>query len=333
MRLVVALLLLSCSQAPLQPDPPKTEPRPGLIGAVGDTTNHVATPTPLVVLGGGSTDVDEAMRAFAQAANGGDLAILRTTGGTGYNPYLFDLAPVHSVETFRIASRELAHNPRLSVVLHEMEAIFLAGGDQATYFEYWENTHVTRALSALVHEKRGAVGGTSAGAMFLGGFAFDSREGTITSEEALANPMSSLVSVRRAAYTPPTFLENWLVDTHFSERSRMGRLVTFLARIYAENPIPPCGLGVDEQTAAVVDAEGTAHVMGQGAAWVVCPAQEAPPELRAGQPLHWHHPARPIRVVRVPAGHTFPMANVASLPATHHAYVSQGTLHLNPVAP
>lgn len=332
MRLIVLLALFGCAAAPHSIDPPKTEPRPGLIGAVGDTANHVSTPTQIVVLGGGGPDVDAAMRLFAQAANRGDVAVLRTSGGTAYNPYLFELAPVHSVETYRVASRELALNPRLGQVLRDMEAVFLAGGDQATYFEHWENTQVSQTLAFLMHEKRGAIGGTSAGAMFLGGFVFDAREGTVTSEEALLNPMSSLVSVRQAAFPPPTFLERWLVDTHFTERNRMGRLITFLARTY-ENGV--CGLGLDEETAVVIDAAGQTHVLGQGSAWIVCPPQDAPPELRAGSPLEWDLPGRPLRVVQVPAGRSFSMAreSVDALPATHHASVRQGVLHLAPVTP
>lgn len=332
MRLFLLFALLGCASAPHAQDPPKTEPRPGLIGVVGDTANHVAVPIPLVVLGGGSTDVDAAMRLFAQAANGGDVAILRTSGGTAYNPYLFDLAPVNSVETYRVASRELALNPRLGQVLRDMEAVFLAGGDQATYFEHWENTQVSQALSFLMHEKRGAIGGTSAGAMFLGGFVFDAREGTVTSEEALLNPMSNLVSVRRSAFPPPAFLEDWIVDTHFSERNRMGRLIAFLARTY-ENGV--CGLGLDEETAVVIDAEGHARTMGEGAAWIICPVQDAPPTVRAGEPLDWSHEGRPLKVVQVPAHQSFSMAreSIDALLPTHHATVVQGVLHLAPVVP
>ena len=67
----------------------------------GDSADVQPTPLGGVVLGGGSTDVREAMQWLLQRAAGGDVVILRASGRDGYNDYLYrELGvPVNSVET------------------------------------------------------------------------------------------------------------------------------------------------------------------------------------------------------------------------------------------
>ena len=55
-----------------------------------------------------------------------------------------------------------------------------------------------------------------------------------------------------------------IIDQHFRRRDRLGRLLTALSY----NPAP-LGLGVDEDTAAVIDPDGTMTVLGAGAVTVV----------------------------------------------------------------
>ena len=87
--------------------------RPGSLGLSGDTAD-VFTPTqPGYVLAGGSTDVDAAMQWLLARSGGGDVVILRASGSTGYNDYLYKLGKVNSVETLLIDSRDLANNDTL----------------------------------------------------------------------------------------------------------------------------------------------------------------------------------------------------------------------------
>src|SRR5262245_58286181 len=58
--------------------------------------------------------------------------------------------------------------------------------------------------------------------------------------------------------------ENIIIDQHFSERGRIRRLLGAVA----ENP-RMLGIGVDEDTAVVVESDGTFHTVGSGAVYVV----------------------------------------------------------------
>src|SRR3954466_6387314 len=79
--------------------------RPASIGIVGDTAN-VNTPVKagLVMIGGGR-DVDEAFKWMIDRSGGGDVVIIRASGKDGYNPYIYGLGKVNSVETLKIDSR------------------------------------------------------------------------------------------------------------------------------------------------------------------------------------------------------------------------------------
>src|SRR5688572_20937039 len=78
------------------------------IGFTGDAAD-VTVPTELgIVLMGGSTDVDQALQWMIDRAKGGDVIIIRASGSTGYNDYIYELGKVNSVETLLIDSREKA---------------------------------------------------------------------------------------------------------------------------------------------------------------------------------------------------------------------------------
>ena len=53
-------------------------------------------------------------------------------------------------------------------------------------------------------------------------------------------------------------IKNVIIDQHFAQRGRIGRLLTGIA----ENP-EVLGIGIDEDTAIVVDDKGIAEVIGQ----------------------------------------------------------------------
>nr|MCU0404901.1 hypothetical protein [Chitinophagaceae bacterium] len=88
---------------------PMNRLRPASLGITGDTADIKTATSPGLLLAGGGGDVDEAMRWLLQRSGGGDVVIIRASGGTGYNKYLYELGKVNSVESLLINSRELAN--------------------------------------------------------------------------------------------------------------------------------------------------------------------------------------------------------------------------------
>lgn len=256
---------------------------------VGDSADARATAQPGLLLAGGSTDQDDAMRWFLQRANGGDVVVIRASGADGYNRYLFsELGErVNSVETLLIDSRAVAFDPDVARKIRTAEALFVAGGDQAAYVRFWKDTPVEDALNFLLNEKRVPVGGTSAGCCVLGGLFFDAFHDTVDSPTALANPYDPKVSLQNGGFLETPFLKNTFADMHFSERNRLGRLVTFLARAAKDWGISNVrGIGVDEKTALAVDETGAGRVIGRGNVYLL-EALALPARCEAGKPLDW----------------------------------------------
>ncbi len=268
--------------ASIPPGPP-----PGLLRwQVGNPADAVVQARSGLILMGGGTDVDAAFVWQRDRIGGGDVVVLRTSGTDGYNDYLFsDIGGVDSVETLRVDSRTLANDPYVRWSLEHAEAIFMAGGDQATYVAAWRGTGLTEAIDAAWN--RGAViGGTSAGCAILGGTVYTASQGTVLSSEALAAPYNIRVTLADSMLALP-LLDRVVTDTHFGARDRMGRLLAFTARMITDDlHTAPLGIGVDEQTALVVDANGSGTVVGAGAVYVLAP-DHPPTTCATGQKLVW----------------------------------------------
>lgn len=171
---------------------------------------------------------------------------------------LFRKLGVSNAEVLPIDERREGNMDSFLDVIEEADGIFMTGGNQLRLSTTLGGTKVARLI-----RRRNAhglhVAGTSAGAAFLpehmiaGGY-----EGT--------TPRPDMVTL-----APGLGLTNHLVvDQHFRERDRLGRLLTALAY----NPFA-VGLGLDEDTAAFIHADNTLEVVGSGGITVVDPSEIA----------------------------------------------------------
>ena len=279
---------------PLEPEPVDQCPEPGdgidIGGVEGTGADTERSPTRRLVLMGGGGEDDAAARQFVEAAGGGDIVILRATGSLTSYPQYFSVTlqpdPVPTtVVTVRTTQPEAAGDPAVLCRVDRAEALWLAGGNQWHYLGRWPDTLHSALATATA---RGvALGGTSAGAVSLGEAAFDAEFGTVTSPEALSDPLRREVSITMPAFAQPE-LAATLVDSHFMERGREGRLLVFLARFLdarAEGPV--VGVGLDEGVALVIEDETyVVSTEGTGGAWLY--EVSGPAQLAAGVPLTLH---------------------------------------------
>lgn len=301
--LTAVLLISACGSNSSTPNPAPVIPAPPAYTAwvVGDTTDVKTQPLGGVLLAGGSTDVDAAMRWLLRRATGGDVLIIRASGSNGYNNYLFkDLGEtVNSVETLLLNSRELSANADILRKVRNAEAIFFAGGDQANYVNFYQGTPLADALNERI--RAGAVvGGTSAGCGILGGAYFTAKQGTIRSEEALANPYDARVDLRHNDFLRHPLLTNVFADMHYDNPDRQGRHLTFMARALTDWAVQPRGIGTDEQTAVGISPDGSVRVFGRGNAYFLEAAAVKPETCRAGQPLTWLANRQAVHVWTLP---------------------------------
>lgn len=217
-----------------------------------------------ICLMGGSSENDEAMKWFLQKANGGDVLVLRASGSDGYNDYLFSQLgiPLNSVETIVFHDSTASNEPYIHQKIRQAEAIWLAGGDQWKYVSYWRNTPIDRLINEGIKSRNIAIGGTSAGMAVMGGYYFSAQNNSVSSSEALADPYHPSVTVDSAKFIRNEWLSGVVTDTHYSNRNRKGRHVTFLARILVDYGVKAKGIACDEKIAVCIEKNGMSRVYG-----------------------------------------------------------------------
>ncbi len=268
---------------------------------VGNAADVVASVNGGTVLMGGGTDVDAAFTWMCGRAGNGDFLVIRATGTDAYNPYIQGLCPgINSVATLIIPSMDSANDPFVAGTIQQAEAIFVAGGDQSNYINYWTGTGVQAALTDAI--ARGAVlGGTSAGMMVLTQFIYSAQGSQgVTSSQALADPFNKYLTLDRD-FVSIFLLHDAIGDSHFVTRDRMGRDLAFLCRIAANGwSSAPRSISLDEQTAMLVAPGGASTIVGNGAAYFL--AAPGPAEVcQPGMPLTY----RGIGVQKVAPGGSF----------------------------
>ncbi len=140
-------------------------------------------------------------------------------------------------------------------VLDKATGIFMTGGNQLRLSTIIGGTSVAKRIRSA-NAAGAPVAGTSAGAAFV-------------CEHMIAVGQSGGTPRRgKATLAPGLGLTNRvIVDQHFRERDRLGRLLTGLAY----NPFA-VGIGVDEDTAAFVGPDNVIEVFGSGGLTVVDPS-------------------------------------------------------------
>ena len=202
---------------------------------------------------GGGEDLDEAFRWLCKKANGGDFLVLRARGDDDYNSYVNGMCKLNSVATLIIPDRNAAQDPAVADIIRHAEAVFIAGGDQARYVNFWQGTPVEDAINANIANGK-PIGGTSAGLAVLGEFAYGclkdkDDDNDLASTDVLPNPYHERVTLVRDFLKVPN-LENTLTDSHFAKRDRMGRTLGFLARLVQDGwSKAPREVAIDEKSA------------------------------------------------------------------------------------
>ena len=174
----------------------------------------------------------------------------------------------------------------------------------------------------IVFKNGGGVGGGSAGLAIQGEWVYDGCSGSIRSEEALENPYDSFISLSGGVFSWP-FMSGWISDSHFSERDRLGRLITFQARIMeADQAALWLGLGMNDDSAMVVNSSGMATVYGSDS-YIVKTTQPAE-TLKENSPLT----IDAVEVYKLPPGSQFQIDNFEPANEPEIYSVEEGVLKI-----
>lgn len=244
-----------------------------------------------LVIVGGALDADnaEVYRAIVEAREGdGPICVLPTASGVPQRSMESAVATIGgyagdgtTVGLFLAEENaERAYDETFAAELEACSAYFFTGGSQSRVVDaFLPSGDTTPAFRALHRrwEEGAVVAGSSAGAAMMSGVMIASGQ----SAGALAHGIASAedgegVSIRRGL----AFFERAILDQHFLARGRIGRL---LVAALATDSLP-VGLGIDENTALVVDGD-RAHVVGASGVVVVDARGAVPEQGRYGTGL------------------------------------------------
>src|SRR5450432_1293123 len=269
---------------------PLTSPAKWKYFRTGNVADSTATPRPGFALMGGGDHLEAAYRFLCERANHGVFLFVRADPQDDYaqqvNKEIAAVCPLNSAATIVFSDREDSDDPKLIAIIEQAEAIFFAGGDQSNYVRFWQDTPVQDALNRHIAAGK-PIGGSSAGLAILGEFSFSSMIDTIHSPEALANPYGNKVTLTRDFLRIP-LLTDVITDTHFAKRDHMGRLLVFMARILQDGWAKQVrAIAVEENAAVLLEADGTAKVLGDGSAYFL-EAKMPAGVCRKGEALRWN---------------------------------------------
>lgn len=275
---------------------------------------------------GGGDDLDDAFSWLCERSGGGDFLVLRARGTDAYNPYLHTLCHENSVATLLIPDRKAALDEAVRTRIASANTIFISGGDQAKYVNYWMDTPVQQAVNDAIG--RGVpIGGTSAGLAVQGEFMYsaqgDAEDGPdLTSALALQDPFLSRVTIVHNFLRIPA-LRDTITDTHFSARDRMGRLLVFMARILQDGEEKSVrAIAVDEHTAVLLEPDGRARIVGTGSAYFLRASGKAS-VCRPGNPLTFHG----VQVIKLQGSATFDTKAWRGEGTHYELSVERGMIH------
>ncbi|CAN5297637.1 cyanophycinase [soil metagenome] len=231
------------------------------------------SPGPLMIIGGAEDKLRKRtiLQQFVAASGGADarIVVVPTASALGtevvevYNA-LFRREGAGQVVAVQPATREDAHDPDLLKLLDDATGIFMTGGNQLKLSAIVSGTPMGAAIMAA-HERGAVVAGTSAGASIQSSH-------MVAFGGPGATPKQRMTQVAAGLGLLPSSV----IDQHFDQRNRYGRLLM----IVAQSP-QLLGIGVDEDTAAVVEhtteADGSQHeilsVIGKGAVTIFDPSR------------------------------------------------------------
>jgi cyanophycinase len=247
----------------------------------------------LMVIGGAEDRASDCwlLQAFAELCGGAGARIVLITTASGipaqsFAIYLaaFSRLGIGDVRELRLANHEQANSEQTLATLTQATGIFFTGGDQAR-LQFLVRTRAHLTLRGRVADSSLVVAGTSAGATALGPVMI--LGGNVSGSGA--DPDDREMADDRLRMGPGLgLLPASVIDVHFTQRSRLPRLVAAVTRHPSH-----LGIGIDEDTAVVVRS-GRFEVLGRGgvvtvdAVPVADPDEPAAPDERVpGMRLHW----------------------------------------------
>jgi len=260
---------------------------------------------PALLLSGGadtkSPDEKAATQWLLKQADKGDYLVIRA-GGLGKQAKWIcnNFSPlISSASEVSIDSQADANHPAIVRLIESAEVIWIAGGDQTLYSNYWKGTALAKALNKHLVKK--AVGGTSAGMAILGDYYYAPRNKAVVGSELLNNPYHvKSQDLFHGDLLKHPFLSNVINETHVDRKikgeTRHSRAFGLLARISASGAANKA-IALYEGSFLAVDELGRGKVFGHRALFLR--ALSVPENMQEKDSLKWNNQGEAVQVFNI----------------------------------
>jgi cyanophycinase len=226
----------------------------------------------LVLIGGGGESNggwsdDPYTWALDQSQNRKVAVIYYSSSTSWISEYFMDLGASDTAR-FDIDNLTLANAQATYDSLMNYDVFFIKGGNQWDYYSTWKNTKVEDAISDKFNQG-GVIMGTSAGMAILSEVIFTAENGSVYPDDAMTDENNPDITLKDDFLS---IFPNYIFDTHFVERGRLGRLIPFIKNttLYPFNyQNEKNGLGVDDRTVICIDSNNIGEVMGSAAVTII----------------------------------------------------------------
>ena len=215
-----------------------------------------------MVIGGAEDKYNERriLKKFISLAGGEKAEILIVPVASDYPEFAADVYTqafrnlgVANPRVLRATSRQDVFHADADSLLDGVTGIIMTGGDQMRLASIVGGTEFSQKMREKARETNIVIAGTSAGAAGMS-------TSMIVRGDAASHPHKNSVRLSPGL----GLLKNIIIDQHFTERGRISRLITAVSY----NPYN-LGLGIDENTAVILDNEGILEVFGEGSVTVI----------------------------------------------------------------
>lgn len=216
----------------------------------------------LLVIGGAEDKYNERriLKKFLSLAGDDKAEILIVPVASDFPEFAADVYTqafrnlgVANPRVLRATSRQDIVQADYEKLLDGITGVFMTGGDQMRLVSLLGGTKFADTLRHMVRDTDIVLAGTSAGAAGMS-------TSMIVRGESTSHPHKNSVRLSPGL----GFLKNVIIDQHFTERGRISRLITAVSY----NPYN-LGIGIDENTAIILDGKGILEVFGQGSTTIV----------------------------------------------------------------
>jgi len=229
---------------------------------------------PMALIGGGRVDFmphswsEDTCRWIVKQAGAGRILILTTVSLNEELPRYFIQMGADSAALLEIPARYRADAPEVYEAIQAADGLVISDGQLWKMISTWSGTRTESAIRD--HVRAGKVlAGFGTGAMLMGSIIPDRRQGTLFATEALRLSTSPMLGFTEDFLQ---LLPGVMIESSFLRDGRLPPLLLEMATWQAEHLIGQLlGMGIDERTALLIDASGTATVLGEGAVSILIP--------------------------------------------------------------